>query len=141
MTTLHRNVRDVVQHLPWMFTFVRQEGGFALALGAARLTGATRIRLGRATRVGGDGALLCQGPWNASLVPWGAVLPAGVTLVHRFISHGYEDPCSWVGPAAPVFEVEDGQFAGGTVGFYLAWLDDVGIQEALAIETLSEDPA
>ena len=120
-------------------TFVNEERGFALAAACPALTGVTRIRLGRATRVGGRGALLGQGTWYAPLVPWGVVLPAASTLVHRFISHGCEDPCSWIGPAAPVFEVEHGQFAGLTVGLYLSGLDNVGVDEALAIETLPED--
>ena len=112
--------RKVLTHLPWL----APGGMFAPGL---------RLRITREMRVDRT-SLLGVGPYGPSWETWPTVLPPGTVLRFDHVSPGYEDPCSWIGPEAPVFEIEGTQ--GRLVGFYLDFADDASVQEALSIEVL-----
>lgn len=141
MSNRETAIRQVVEHLPWLASFADVRLVRPGQRPPGRDVHSVRIRLGCETRVGGSGGcLLAQAPYGAPYVPWGTRLPAGTVLRFAAISTGYEDPCSWIGPSAPVFVVEGGPSDGLNVAIYLDWLDDAALAEALAIEEIEVSP-
>jgi len=133
MARMEATKRTVIEHLPWLDAFTEW---YTVPPPDPRLSG-LRLRLGRATRVG-SGHLFDQTLAHRS--PWRGVLPSGTTLRFAEISSGCEDPCSWFGPPAPVFVIENGPLEGMEIGLYTDWLDDLGVEEALAIEEIGPGP-
>lgn len=126
----------VVEILPWLAPFLDMEPFSPEYHAAAESFKGMRLRLTRDFDIKAGAGLI----WEVSIGayrPSPRVLPAGTVLRFDQVSTGCEDPCSWIGPPAPVFAVEGGPSDGYPVGFYVAWLKPGAVRQAAAIEILS----
>jgi hypothetical protein len=127
---------SVISSLPWLAGFIYLEPLGTRYNEMAQSLQSLRLRLGRETTLLHGAGLICEVPIGEDR-PSPKILPAGTVLRFDRMSHGCEDPCSWIGPPAPVFAVEGGPSDGYLVGFYLGWLKEGAAEEAAAIETLA----